>query len=226
MALKSVKVPKEIEPLFEKAESFMSEYFSGLKLEPENGQIHIEDERYILVRADSLAVNFFEFLMNMYPTLDHDEAINSTAKVLFDMGHSIGKSDAKCCFKKNESTDPMEKLSAGPLHFSYSGWAFVEILEESKPSQDDEFYLLYNHPHTFEADSWLQSDKNATKCACHMNAGYSSGWASMAYGMDLISRELLCRAKGDETCRFIMARPHKLEEMIQKYKNENPDLFK
>lgn len=226
MKLKSVKVPKDIEPLFQEAEGYMSEYFSKLRLEPENGQIFVDEERYILVRADSLAVSFHDFLMNMYPTLNDHEANISTSKVLFDMGHSIGKSDANCCNSKMDHSDPIQRLSTGPLHFAFTGWAFVEILEPSKPSEDDDFFLLYDHPHTFEADSWIKSDKKTTSCTCHMNAGYSSGWSSISFGLELRSKEILCRSKGDDVCRFIMARPHKLEENIQKYKDENPELFK
>ena len=37
--------------------------------------------------------------------------------------------------------DPISKLSAGPIHFAYTGWAFVDILPESKASPDDNFYL-------------------------------------------------------------------------------------
>ena len=42
---------------------------------------------------------------------------------------------------------------------------------------------------------------------CVMNAGYSSGWCEASFGVPLVAVEILCRAKGDERCRFIMAPP-------------------
>ncbi|MBK22702.1 MAG: hypothetical protein CME70_01745 [Halobacteriovorax sp.] len=225
MTLKTVKVPNEIKPLFEEAESMISKRFENLKLSPESGQIFVDDERYVLVRAESLSVNFFSFLMNMYPTMDEHEGLSSSSKVLFDMGHSIGQSDAKCCQEKNPSYEPLSLLAAGPIHFAFSGWAFVEILESSSPTPDENYFLIYNHPHTFESDSWIKSDKSPSFCTCHMNAGYSSGWCSIAFGLELKSKEVLCRSKGDKTCRFIMAPPHMLEAHVEKYKKENPEIF-
>ena len=226
MTLKTVKVPKNLEPLFQEAESFISDHFKSFKMRPETGQIFVGEDRYILVRAESLSVKFFEFLMNLYPTMDNAEAQESCAKVLFDLGRSIGVSDGQCCHDKTNSTDPLARLSTGPIHFAHTGWSFVEILEESSPTQDDDMLLLYNHPQTFESDSWIKTGTKTSFCTCHMNAGYSSGWVSEAFNIDLKSVEILCRSKGDSTCRFIMARPHKLEERILDYKMKNPDLFK
>lgn len=53
---------------------------------------------------------------------------------------------------------PIDALGAGPIHFSYSGWAFVSILEESALSPDVNCYLTYDHPFSFEADSWINQD--------------------------------------------------------------------
>jgi two-component system cell cycle sensor histidine kinase/response regulator CckA len=225
MSLKTVKVPKEIEPLFKQAEDYVSDYFKKLNLSPSTGQIHINDDRYILVRAESLSVNFLEFLINMYPSLNLNEAREASSKVLFDMGHTIGKADAHSFHLKNEQTDPIEKLSCGPVHFAHTGWSFVEILEPSSPTPDENFLMVYDHPHSFESDSWLSSDKKADFCTCHMNAGYSSGWCSKSFDMETKAKEILCRSKGDQVCRFVMAPPHRLEEHIDFYKKQNPGLF-
>lgn len=225
MSLKTVKVPKEIEPLFKQAEEYVSGYFEKLELSPSTGQIHINNDRYILVRAESLSVNFLDFLINMYPSLNSEEACRASSKVLFDMGHTIGKADASSFHKKSNQTDPIEKLSCGPIHFAHTGWSSVEILESSNPIPNNDFLLVYDHPHSFESDSWLNSDQKADFCTCHMNAGYSSGWCTQSFEIETRAKEILCRSKGDKVCRFIMAPPHRLEEHIEKYKQENRGLF-
>lgn len=226
MKLETVKVPKEIAPLFEKAQEYVSQYFSDLTSNPTKGVINIHGQRYILVRAASMSVHFLEFIKSMYPALDEDEAIQAASIVLNDMSHSIGMADAKKFHQDTGMKDPISKLSTGPIHFVYTGWAYVDIKEESKPSPDENYYLLYDHPQSFEADSWLELKKKVSFCTCFMNAGYSSGWCEQSFGIPLVAKEILCRAKGDEYCRFIMAQPHKIGEFITLYKEKNPDLFK
>ena len=56
MKLRTVKVPAEMAPLFEKAEDVVSEYFRKRQDAPEHGTIEIFGERYVLVRAASLSL--------------------------------------------------------------------------------------------------------------------------------------------------------------------------
>ena len=225
MALNTVKVPRAIEPLFEKAQEYVSSYFKERIDDPTSGTIRIKGERYILVRAASMSVHFLEFIKHMYPTLAEDEAIEAASSVLFDMAHSIGIADAKKFHAETNVTDVISKLSTGPIHFAYTGWAFVDIFEESKPAPDETYKLVYDHPQSFEADSWIDLGRRVNFCTCFMNAGYSSGWCEQSFGIPLVAREILCRAKGDRFCRFIMAQPQRIEEFILDYKKSNQSLF-
>ena len=118
-------------------------------------------------------------------------------------------------------SDPIEKMSTGPIHFSWTGWAYVEILAESTPTPNGNFHLVYDHPQSFESDAWLATGRKTNHCVCHMNAGYSSGWCSASFGRQLVAREILCRARGDEHCRFIMADPTKIDDHVDRYLKEN-----
>ncbi len=226
MALNCVKTPKEMEPLFTKAEKYVKDYFSKEKRDPSTGSITIGGQRYILVRAKAMSVDFLEFIENKYPGLDEEDAFEAAAKLLFDMAHATGKSDAQNFHKAMNVKDPIAKLSSGPVHFAYTGWAFVDIFAESKPQPDDNYYLIYDHPHSFEADSWITAKKKTKNPVCIMNAGYSSGWCEESFGVKLVSKEILCRARGDKYCRFIMAPENKVDGYIAEYKKANPALFK
>jgi two-component system cell cycle sensor histidine kinase/response regulator CckA len=57
-----------------------------------------------------------------------------------------------------------------------------------------------------------------------MNAGYSSGWCEESFGITLVASEIMCVAKGDPTCRFIMAPPSRIEEHIARYTKQKPEL--
>jgi predicted hydrocarbon binding protein len=225
MGLRFVKTPKEMEPLFERAEEYVERYFRDEERKPNMGTITIGGQRYVLVRAISMSVGFLEFIKNKYPAFDEEDAYDAAAKLLSDWAHSIGKSDARNSSAAMKVEDPMAKLSLGPVHFAFTGWAFVDISPESKPSTDKNCYLLYDHPQSFEADSWIASKKTSKKPVCFMNAGYSSGWCEESFGLPLVAKEVLCRAKGDRFCRFIMAHPDMIDKFIEEYRRANPGVF-
>jgi two-component system, cell cycle sensor histidine kinase and response regulator CckA len=214
---KTVNVPQQFEHLFENAEKFVKNYFCQLNMQPENGSIEIDGERYILVRASSMSVHFLEFIKNMYPGMDEETSREASSLVLYEMAKVIGKSDAKNFHQKIKVQDPVDKLSTGPVHFAYTGWANVEILEQSSPSPDDNFLLIYNHPQSFESDAWIKLRGKTNFPTCSMNAGYSAGWCEESFGVTLDAREIMCKAKGDSHDRFVMAPPHRLEERISEY---------
>jgi signal transduction histidine kinase/DNA-binding response OmpR family regulator len=213
-----VKVPEAIKPLFDVAQSAVSEYFRHLKMDPTQGTIEINDQRYVLVRASALSKDFLDTIRHLYADRGESEAISIGKNFLFDISHVIGMNDARAFHQKMNFTDPLSKLSAGPIHFAYSGWAFVEILPDSNPTPDESFYLHYSHPYSFEADSWLRSGARSETPVCIMNAGYSSGWCEESFGIPLTSVEVSCRAKGDAHCTFIMSPPNRIEARLEHFK--------
>jgi signal transduction histidine kinase/FixJ family two-component response regulator len=222
----SVTVPDELKPLFDLAQQTVGSYFRDLKMDPSKGTIEIHDQRYVLVRASTLSKDFLDTVQKLYADRGAAEAFSIGKNLLFDISHVIGMNDARNFHSKMNLTDPIAKLSAGPVHFAYSGWAFVDILPESHPSADDDFLLVYNHPYSFEADSWKRAGKVAESPVCIMNTGYSSGWCEESFGLPLTAVEVTCTAKGDERCTFIMSPPHKIQEHIDRYHHQSHGAFK
>lgn len=212
----TVKVPENFKPIFDKAEDLVSKYFLNFETIPEEGRIEINNERYVLLRASSLSVDFFNKIKALYADKGEAAATIIGKNFLFDIAHVIGLEDAKSFQNIMNVSEPIEKLSAGPIHFAYTGWAFVDILPESNPEPNENYFLKYHHPYSFEADSWIKSGIKSDFPVCIMNAGYSSGWCEHSYGMDLTAVEISCRAMGDENCTFIMAPPDKIDEYIKK----------
>ncbi len=218
--LNTVSVPEPLTSFFLNAQEYVERYFQNRDENPENGLIEISGERYILVRAASMSKEFFDLVTSLYRDRGKKEARGVASSFLFDMAHGIGKADAKSFYSKMGVTSPIDKLSAGPIHFAYTGWAFVEISPASNPTPDEDYYLIYDHPFSFEADAWMKSDKDTAFPVCIMNAGYSSGWCEESFGIPLVAAEIECRAKGDEHCRFIMAPPSKIEQYISQYSSQ------
>jgi two-component system cell cycle sensor histidine kinase/response regulator CckA len=214
MTLKTVRVPPELEPLFARAEEIVSRYFRDQRSDPQHGTIEIFGERYVLIRAASLSVEFFGLVGELYGPGREAEADEFARNILYDLAHAVGKADAQNFHAKMELVDPLERLSAGPVHFAHAGWAKVEFWPESRPVANEDYYSLFDHPYSFESDAWIRAGKRRASPACIMSAGYSSGWCEQSFGLELVSVEVLCRARGDEACRFIMAPPSRIEALV------------
>jgi len=222
MPLHTVRVPEPYEALFETAESVVSGYFSERTHSPDQGTIEISGERYLLVRAASLSVEFHGLVAELYGAGREEEAESFAQNLLYDLAHALGRSDAQAFHTKMGLSDPIARLSAGPVHFAHAGWAWVDISPESSPTADDDFFLLYDHPYSFEADSWIRAGTTRTTPACVMNAGYSAGWCQASFGVVLVASEVSCRASGDEHCRFVMAHPSQIERHFNRAAQRMP----
>jgi signal transduction histidine kinase/ActR/RegA family two-component response regulator len=210
----TVKVPEPFRPFFEEAQETVRQFFSLTHTDPTQATIEISGERYVLLRASSLSVDFLDTIKRLYAEYGEDEAVAIGRNFLFDIAHVIGMEDAKNFHRKMGVTDPIAKLAAGPVHFAYAGWAFVEISPDSDPQPNEDFFLKYDHPFSFEADSWIKAGQFSKSPVCIMNCGYSSGWCEQSFGIPLTAVELSCKAAGDETCTFIMAPPEQIEQHL------------
>jgi len=209
---KSVKVPQQFEPLFDVAESYVEKMFEEYKREPDRGMIHLGGERYVLVRAESMFAALFDQLEGAFGEEHAQEFIYSMARI-------IGKADAKAFIANRGVKDPTEKLSTGPVLFAHTGWAFVDIFPTSNPAPNQEYFLHYQHPNTFESEIYAKKGMKSDHPICFFSAGYSAGWCSEAYGVEVHAREIRCLAKGDDRCEFIMAPFEKLDEYEKKILN-------
>ena len=202
---RSVRVPEAFEAPFLKAEGYVEELFSSFERRPEKGTLHIGGERYVLVRCESLFLSWFDALADVFGKGPAGEFIYNTAR-------EIGRSDSLSFSDRRNVKDGLERLSAGPVHFAHAGWAFVDILPDSRPAMDDSYYLHYYHPNTFESEVFTSRGGTSDSCVCLFSAGYSAGWCSEAFQVAVHGRELTCVARGDASCEFIMAPAAKLDE--------------
>lgn len=212
--LTGVLVPDPIAAAFERSQEFVQRYFSEWVHRPESGTIAVHGERYILVRAAAMSVEFFEELTRLFRSQGEHEATAIARGLLYDLAHTIGRADARAFAARLGVDEPVDRFSAGPSHFAHTGWATVELDEGCEMYADERYLLVYDHPCSFEADAWLASSKRAGAPACVMNAGYSSGWCEEAFGIPLAAVEVECRARGDRRCRFVMAHAERIDAAL------------
>jgi len=206
----TVRVPEKYEAIFEIADKYVGELFKEFVREPREGTIHVGKERYVLVRGESLFVALFEQLESVLGVTAAQEFLYNTARV-------IGKSDSKAFSDSRGVTEPLERLSTGPVLFAYSGWAFVELYPSSRPRPDEGCFLQYQHPNTFESEVYEKKGMTSASPVCFFSAGYSAGWCSEAFSVSVHAREMTCTARGDDRCEFIMAPFRKLDAYASQY---------
>lgn len=220
----TVNVPPELDDIFRQAQRTVSEYFQTLHLDPARGTIEAGGQRYVLVRAASMSVEFFQTIAGLYADQGADEARAVARSLLYDLAYAVGAADARAFNSELSVDDAIARLSTGPVHFAHTGWALVELLPESRPVADASYVLVYNHPYSFESDAWIAAGKRVDFPVCIMNAGYSAGWCSESFGRPLVAVEICCKAMGDECCRFVMAPPEHIEHEIGVYVRQRPAL--
>jgi predicted hydrocarbon binding protein len=210
---KVVECPEPFAPLFGAAEQIMEGFFGDLQREPEKGQIHIQGVRYMLMRTDSMSIELQEELRKTF-----GEA--GARQIRYKLAKACGKRDAKMFAERLGIEDSTMRMALGPVHFAHVGWANVEIFEESSPAQNEDLFMVYAHPYSFEAASYIDNGITTQHPVCHMNAGYSCGWGEVSFGIDIQVVELTCRAKGDEKCIFVMAHPSNIDRLSKEFRQK------
>lgn len=207
---KTVTCPAQLRPLFLEAESIMDGFFADISREPDKGQLHIQGVRYMLMRTDSMSIELHEELRKTFGDA-------GARQIRYKLAKACGMRDAKLFAERLEIDDPVMRLALGPVHFAHVGWAKVDIFEESQPQPNEDYFLAYDHPYSFEAASYIDNGIVSKHPVCHMNAGYSTGWCQVSFGVELEAEELTCRAKGDEQCIFVMAHPRNFARLRREF---------
>ena len=205
-----VRCPEPFRAVFAEAEEIMADFFAGMQRRPDQGKNLVHDERYLLMRTDAMAIELQQELRKSF-----GEA--GARQIRYKLAKACGIRDAKMFHERLKVEDPDMKLALGPVHFAHVGWASVDIFPESTPQPNEDYFLCYDHPYSFEAASYLDNNLQTEHPVCFMNAGYSAGWCQVSYGVELKAEELTCRARGDDKCIFVMAHPKNFDRLVREY---------
>lgn len=214
VSTRTVDVPVEYQAQFLAVEKRISEYFNDLMIDPESGEITAQGQRYIILRTDTISHEFIDFIVDRYSDQTPEEAVSIGNNFLYDNAKVFGKNDASAFHQKLGLSEAIDRLTAGPIHFAFTGWANVDIDEKSSPTPDENYFLKFIHENSFEAQSWLRAGKKSDIPVCTMNAGYSAGWCEESFGIPLTTVEVTCEARGDDKCLFLMAPTSRVQEYV------------
>jgi hypothetical protein len=206
-----VTVPETIEEALAAARSYVERRFSNFVRHPDEGVIRVDDERFVLVRCESLYLGLFDGLARR---MGDDAAF----EFIYTMAHSIGSSDCEELTARRGAQSELERIACGPPFFAFNGWAAVEFFPDTEITSDDDCVLHYRHPNTFESEVLARrADIEVKAPACLFSAGYSAGWVSYALRKPMHARELQCVACGAESCEFVMAPEAQLDRQVKRF---------
>ncbi len=201
--MRAAEVPPEMLDVFEKAKESVKSYFDSLHTVPARGRVEVDRDRFILARTDSLSTVLRGVLEEIYG--DH-----GSDQLLYSFGKAVGRTEARKFFDRFGLHDPMEKFGFGPTYFSFSGWAYVNLLYPTNPKPDETFLLVFANQQSFEAEGFLAEKRQTQKSICHITGGYLTGWCEESFGIPLETRELFCSAKGEGLDLFLMTHRKKI----------------
>ncbi len=113
---RSARVPDVLAEPFARAEEVVAEYFRARRDDPAHGTIEVLGQRYVILRAASLSVEFFRLVRDLYSPEREAEADLFSRNLLYDLAHAIGKSDARDLQAQMHLDDPMLGLENQLCH--------------------------------------------------------------------------------------------------------------
>ncbi len=158
----------------------------------EGARILHREERILFLSADALGKLRQELYEVLGPVMAHE--------VMFRFGFHDGAHTARVMRERMGDPDPRELLRAGPLVHNLEGMARARVDELQC---DPDFHKMTGFwEDSVEAEQSLALLGPVEWSSCWILTGYASGYASEAVGASLVCIETMCRAQGDETCRF------------------------
>ena len=206
--------PEELAAHMGKAWQYYERRFANFERDPDEGWVRVGNERFVLLRCESLYLGLFDGMASRF---GDDVAF----EMIYTMARDIGRSDCQEITSRMGETDAIAKVVAGPPFFSFCGWAGVDLLPDCVMVNSLDIFLHYRHPNTFETEVLAKrADIEVKAPACLFSAGYSAGWVSNGLGREMHAREIKCVACGDDVCEFVMAPTERLEGHLERLKGE------
>jgi predicted hydrocarbon binding protein len=158
----------------------------NLEYDADEGRIAFKDVRYMVIRPDTV-VDFQKAV--------EAEVGERVAEMMMAGGYTGGSRSSRR-YKELFNYSDEETVAFMCKMGGEIGWGKFEV---EKLDTDDKELIVVVRNSPF-AEAYGPSDKGV----CHMIRGVMAGMAAGIFSSEVSSEETLCRAKGDELCRFVL----------------------
>jgi predicted hydrocarbon binding protein len=181
----------------EELNRLLGRLFRGSSYDQHTGVFRVENHRVVLVFSDTLVTT----QKKMESLMGHDAA----SMIIYESYREAGLAIADLT-QKSAKTEKMrldEKITLALNVSKMLFWGNWEVREFDRQKT-----LLIARDSPF-AEAYGKSERPV----CHPLRGICAGFAEYATGQRRECVEILCKAKGDEDCEFIVAAPENMTEL-------------
>ena len=155
------------------------------------------DADAVLAR-DSRVVLDPNFLAALHGELARELDAEQTATTLLQMGFLHGLQDATRALALTAESRPYENMASLTLPLRMPCRFF------ERADAPGAIWIEGSWPDHQEAQAYLSAlSRRGGEGVCYLSAGYTSGWLSGAFDIDLVAVETSCSASGEHDCQFV-----------------------
>jgi predicted hydrocarbon binding protein len=158
----------------------------NLEYDADEGRITFNDVRYVVIRPDTV-VDFQKAA---------EAELGERVAEMMVAGGYTGGSRSSSRYKEVFNYSDEEIVAFMCKMGSEIGWGKFEVERLDREGKE----LIVTVRDSAFAEAYGSSDRSV----CHMIRGVMAGMAAGIFGTEVVSEESLCRAKGDELCRFVL----------------------
>ena len=161
-----------------------------------DGQIHLENERMVLLHTQALAALRGELIRTL--------GTHRTRGLLMRMGFEGGRRDAEMARRLAPNASDEDLLLIGPALHALEGVAHIKPTSLKLDIARGIFEMEANWDYSYEAELQIRDHgTNNDGPVCWMKLGYASGFASTLVGRTILFREVECMGCGHARCHVI-----------------------
>ncbi|MEM5317734.1 sigma-54-dependent Fis family transcriptional regulator [Paraburkholderia sp. JHI869] len=173
----------------------IADLMSRLRFAPGNGRIWLDDQRMVLLHAQSLGTLRRELIDSL--------GIDAARGLLTRMGYNSGARDAELVGKVRPGTDVNEMFAVGPQLHMLEGLTEVEPVRLEIDVENGHYYGEFLWKGCAEDEEHVRIYGIGAEPVCWTQIGYACGYTSVFMGRPILYREVECRALGQAHCRII-----------------------
>lgn len=167
-----------------------------LHFDPERGRITFGSHRMVLVETELMG-SIVDAMIEVGDTI-------MAKALLYRCGDTAGHRLARVFRDEFQPENQQEWLALGPAMHAWEGVGEPSLATFEYDPTQAHFLLEIQFADSYLAEQYVASQGVATEPVCWLLAGYIGGYCAEVFGLDLICRELSCKAQGEPYCTFVV----------------------
>ena len=184
---------------------------------PRQGNIWLFGRRYMLMQGAAFG--------QIRRELVHGLGLEKARGIYTRTGWHAGARLAEQVATQWPEGDHDSLFAAGPRLNMLEGMVNVEPIRFEIDSSVGKFYAEMFWHNSMEAQEHIAHHGSGSECACWMQTGFASGYASALLGRMVVFREVECRANGHAACRIVGKPAEQWTDMERDASDPEADVF-